>query len=161
MTEPTIHERPEVWLPRLRAVLEEQIGHYRELDALGEKQSGLIETGDAEGLIGVLAQRQMVIDRIAGLNGDLVPFQRGWDVLSTMISDEQRSEMRGKLDELAALVKRIGERDEADKQSLERKRDAVKRELNGLNQGKRAAQAYGVRGANAPTDVPLYQDRNG
>lgn len=142
---------------RLGRVLDQQTELYQRLDALAQQQSTHIENGEAEQLIGVLAQRQIVIDEIARLNEELRPVQESWSASSANLSESDREQIRRRTEALGELIHSIGKRDEADRARLERHRDAVRGELRNSNQAKSAAAAY--MGPQGPA-VPRYQDRD-
>ncbi|MEM1166922.1 MAG: flagellar export chaperone FlgN [Planctomycetota bacterium] len=142
---------------RLGRVLDQQTELYQRLDALAQQQSSHIDQGEAEQLIGVLAQRQIVIDEIARLNEELRPVQERWSATADEVSEDERQQIRRRTEALSELIHSIGRRDEADRARLERHRDAVRGEIRKSNQAKSAAAAYG--GPRGPVS-PRYQDRD-
>lgn len=157
MTE-SIHENPRVWVPRLRGALDRQYELYERLDALSREQSGLVRADDTRALLGVLAERQTVIDQITRVNEEIEPFRRSWDRLTPLLSDDERATLSERLDALAELIEQITRRDDADRAALEQRRTDVAKELGVVSRGRGALAAYGGRPG---TSGPKFQDREG
>src|SRR5262245_61751390 len=98
---------PAEWVPRVRAILDEQRRLCRELEGYSAEQGSLLRAGDTDGLLRVLGVRQGVVDRITALNAALEPFRREWDACMSRLSGAQRAELEGALKELGELVDRI------------------------------------------------------
>lgn len=154
-----LHDNPDLWLPRLGRILDEQLGLYRRLDELSQSQAGVIESGDSDALLTVLGQRQTIVERITALNADLEPFTSRWDTLSLRVPGTKKQSIRARLDELETLVGSITQRDEHDRAALEKQRAAVSSDLVGLGHQKSAHNAY--VGSPRQGHVPRYQDRQG
>ncbi|GAB4550771.1 MAG: hypothetical protein Tsb0013_12640 [Phycisphaerales bacterium] len=153
------YDNPDLWLPRLARILDDQIALYRSLSELSSRQSSIIETGETDALLSVLGQRQSLVERITDLNEELEPFTQRWDELSCRLSDDRKAGIRERLDALDVLVGEIARRDERDRLALERQRDAVSTELKGNAQNRGALNAYAA--ASRQPHVPRYQDRKG
>lgn len=154
------HDRPEIWGGRLARILGRQVELYRTLDELSQRQSSFIEEGETESLIGVLAQRQVVVDQLASLNDEMQPMQAMWRTRGNELPAGLRDSIRGQLDVLASLVGAIQSRDAEDGQRLEREKARIQRELEGTTTGRTAVSAYGRRSPTADPRGPRYQDRN-
>lgn len=141
---------------RIEALLGRQQALFDRLDALGQRQSELIEGDEADGLLELLSERQRLIDGIAEVSGLLEPFKSRWAAVMEELPGAQRERVRRRLDALAGLTARIAQRDEADRQNLERRRDAVAMELAQVSRGRGALAAYG---GGRPVSGAKFQDR--
>lgn len=150
------HERAAVWGPRLVRLLDRQVALYTDLSDLANTQSELIASGDATAVIGVLAKRQVIIDQIAEVNTEMTPMQTYWQERSDELADVDRESVRERTACLARLVGEIQARDDADRKSLEKQRDRVRRELDDTNRGQSAMAAY----AEPRPMQPRFQDRS-
>jgi vacuolar-type H+-ATPase subunit I/STV1 len=141
---------------RVERLLTQQSELVEELDSLGEKQRALIEAGDAEGLLTLLGERQDLTDRIRGLAQEMEPFRARWDELLASMPDDRRERIRSTVSALAGRIQASAERDERDREALQRRRDVVTDELANVSKARGAVAAYGrARGG------PRYQDREG
>ncbi|MBL0927994.1 MAG: flagellar export chaperone FlgN [Phycisphaerales bacterium] len=157
---PTPHENPDAWVPRLSRVLDRQADLYVQLSALCDEQSAAVASGATDELLGVLSRRQVVIEQIAGLNGELAPFQGVWVEQSSALPERHREAIRERMARLDGLMSSIRARDDADRRELERRRTVVGAELNSAARAGQAAAAYGAaRGAG--DTAARFQDRKG
>jgi len=141
---------------RIEALLSTQHDLFERLDALGQKQSGLIADDQAEALLELLAERQRLIDGIAEVSAMLEPMRSRWPSVMESLPEAERERVRRKLDAMAGLTARIAQRDEADRLSLELRRDAVASELAQVHKGRGALAAYG---GGRPAGGAKFQDR--
>ncbi|MCA9312183.1 MAG: flagellar protein FlgN [Phycisphaerales bacterium] len=155
---PSPHDRPEVWGPRLLRILEQQVGQFQELDGMSREQAALISAGRSDELLSLLGARQVVVDRITRLNGELEPFLASWKSLADDLPAHLRDDVRGRMQELDELVRTIAARDDADQRALEQRRVGVQDELAALSRNRNAVAAYASNGA---VNRPHYQDRSG
>lgn len=165
MTEPTRGEREGMieqklgsgWRARLDALLTRQTELYGELDALCDRQRGLIEAGDAERLMGVLSERARVVQALVESGQRFAPFGASWGLIEQALTERELRDATRRLDAVAALAASIAARDEADGASIRAKRDELADQLSGLGQTKRAVSAYGA----GEPEGPRFQDRKG
>lgn len=143
------------------SLLEEHRRLYERLDGLSERQHGLIEGGDADGLMSLLAERQDVIDLLDHAQRRLEPARRDWERLSPEMPEDDRDHVRLLLGTVTSLAARITARDEDDRRRMESRRDAIADEMMSLTRSRRAFAAYG--GASGGPDGPAarFQDREG
>ena len=153
------HDNPDLWLPRLSRILDNQIELYRKLVVLSERQTGAIESHDTDALLTLLGQRQALVEGVTRLNEDLEPFTNRWQELSSRLPESSKTEVRERLDTLDGLVAKIAKRDEQDRAALEQRRDEVSAELKSAGQQRGAINAYADQQRQA--HVPRYQDRQG
>jgi hypothetical protein len=134
---------------RLRELVGRLRGLYAELEGLGERQRGMVEAGDVDGLLGLLSSRARVIGQIERGSVEVGM------VLEALGGGAGVEGARAELAELASVARRVAERDRGDSAVLARRRDAVADELASAAHGRGAAAAYGggARG-------PRFQDRS-
>lgn len=142
----------------LVGLLDEHKRLYQALDQLGESQSSLIETDDTDALLGILADRQAVIERLDHGNRRLAPARQDWDRLSPDIGPDERDHIRLLLNEVTELATRVAARDDRDRKLLESRRDEITDEIMSLTRSRKAFAAYGPAGG--PVQA-RFQDREG
>lgn len=145
------------WAPRLGRILGEMRELQRQLEDLGDRQSVLVESGDLESLVGLLAERQAVVDRLNDAGERLAPFTRRWTELLGVVEPERASAFAHAAADIAASMSRLAERDEADRMRLEALRASIASEMNSVSRGRSALAAYGE----SMPGGPRYQDRQG
>jgi len=150
---------PAKWMPRLERLLDEQRELYESLERLSQRQAELIERDEMEALLGVLQERQGVIDRLSQANEQFEPFRSRWSELMASAPAARRDEFQRCIAELSELAGRIAQRDEDDRRALESRRQSVAGELRSVAKGRGAVAAYG-RGQSR-SDHARYQDRHG
>jgi len=172
LDESTFDQPFAAWLPPLTRLLDEQSALCDRLAALGAAQATHVEAERTEALIGVLGERQNVLDRIVELNAALAPFRaRRHDALRTLPA-HQRQSLQSRIDHIADTVDRVRLGDETDRIRLETRRKGVADELAGLSRLRGAAAAYAsVGSAAAPGSIhpthpsgsssPKFHDRHG
>jgi hypothetical protein len=154
------YDDPARWAPRLTRLLDRSCQVCRELDGLSHGQGGVVRSGDTDALMAILSKRQTLIDELSALNQEMEPFRRQWPNYMDRVPGTDRTKLQAMAAEMALLIKRIGERDDADRVALEAQREALAAEINGVRRGRGALAAYGerrgVRGSGA-----MYQDWKG
>lgn len=151
MTE-TPQESPAVGLI---ALVHEQLGLYERLEALSVRQHTLVESEDTDALLGVLTERQRLIEYISEVSSRMTPFRARWDDHVNQLADAEREELRKGLDTLSAMMSSIAARDEDDRRRMEDRRERVKSQISGVKRGGAAVKSYGQ----ASSRGPRYQDR--
>ena len=126
---------------RLISMLEQHRDLVLQLDRMAEGQMALIDAGEADALLGLLGDRQAIMDELAagqdgmaGLSEDL----RGRDDLG----DGHRARITRLVDEIGDRLSRIVTRDEQDRARLRTNRDRAAAELSGLHTARQAHSAY-------------------
>lgn len=127
--------------------LVEQLEEHRALcgmlDAISQRQGAIVEKGDASAILGLLAERERVIEELGRCNARIEPLRRVWDSVVGSAVQTQRDDVAGRIEALAGLIGAIADRDMADRAMLESRRDAVVSEMRALDAQKRAAGVYG------------------
>jgi hypothetical protein len=115
----------------------------RQLQDLARKQSKLVDGSNPEMLLRVLAGRQRIIDRLAGLDKELKPIRHEWQQVALALPPAQRAQAQQLVSEVQDILGEIITRDEKDTQVLYRQQQKVAGEIKTTNVGKRMNQAYG------------------
>lgn len=145
---PTPHEE-------LIALVREQEALYERLVALSEAQRGAIEAGRSDELLGVLGQRQQLVDAIVEVSTRLEPFRERFEELVSGLPEAYRSEVNERVERLGSLMRSIAERDEADRALLKKHRDELSGSVEGVRRSAGAVKAYGASGRGAS---PMFRD---
>jgi FlgN protein len=146
------------WLPMVMKLLDEQLTLCRGLDALSQRQSQAVARSDTDGLLRVLGERGVIIDRVGTINRLLEPFREAKASAMQHVAQPERDSISRSIAAIADLVERVQTRDDADKRMIEQQRSAAASELTELSRARGAVRAYG--GSAAHTS-PRYQDREG
>ena len=139
----------------LIALVQEQLGLYEQLEALSVRQHTLVESDDTDALLGVLNERQKLIEHISEVASRMTPFRARWDDHVNQLAESERSDLRKGLDTLAAMMSSIAARDEDDRKRMQDRRDHVKNQISGVKRGGAAVKSYGQPAARGPR----FQDR--
>lgn len=149
---------PERWLPRLLRLLDEQLACAEQLDSLSQQQGELVGVGDASGVLGVLMQRQPLVDRLVQLSQESRPLVERMGELLAALKVEDRQAVMSRVARADELIESVNTRDRMDHAALEHLRKQVGDELASLGKGRDAVAAYGQSGTGPG---PAFQDRQG
>ncbi len=147
------------WPASLDRVLERQQALLCELDTLSQRQAELIDADDVDRLLGLLGQRQGVVDELAGLNERLGAFRSAWESLMAALPAARRAAYEKRVAVLARTAADIESRDEAARVELKRRRDALADRLAGASRNRAAVAAYGTPVVR--TRPAQFEDRRG
>lgn len=151
------HTDPARLASRLSTLLEEHERLYVSLNELSERQSALIDEDDTDVLLGVLAERQRVVDRLLEAGQELKPLQGQWDGILSAVDFETRERLCTRVSLIQDLASRVNDRDDRDRARLAAKRKTLAEEIAGVNKSRGAINAYGAQSGSGPR----YQDRQG
>jgi len=115
---------------------------YQSLDELSGKQQAVIAEGQAEALLSVLSERQVIVDQLTRINQDLAPLRGRMTEIADAASESKRQSLRSLVGEVQGLLQSIITRDEQDKQTLETSKARVGQELARVNTAPAAIHAY-------------------
>lgn len=154
---------------QLIEMLTRQRDLYRSLDGLSDKQQQIIAEGQAEQLLGVLSERQVIVDHLTQINGELAPLRHRMSEIAEAAPAGRREALRSRVDEVQQLLASIIERDEEDRQSLEASKSQVGKQLGQVSTAPAAINAYRAnayaanRGSPAagPTSAARFTDSRG
>lgn len=131
---------------RISALLNEQRDLYRQLVRLADRQRGMITGNQPERLLGILAERQHLIDRLTAAGKQLKPYQVHWQQVRESLTEEQARGIDGLVGEVNALLAEILRKDEADTALLSARKSETGRALQMVKTGRRAGAAYAATG---------------
>lgn len=137
---------------------------YRALDGLSTKQQTLIADGHPEQILGVLSERQAIVDQLGELSRELAPLRPRITEIAEAAPDAKRTTLRSLVDEVQTLLQTIIERDDADHQRLETSKNKVGQQLAKIQTAPRAIDAYrqNAGGYTKPTSsTPRFADARG
>ena len=95
---------------RLAMLLERQRSLFTQLDALSARQNGLIVAEDTDRLLGVLAERQRLVDQIAATSTELEPLRGRWESLLVELTPVQRDRVRACVSAVSEMAGAIAAR---------------------------------------------------
>ncbi|MEM6332730.1 MAG: hypothetical protein AAF823_05260 [Planctomycetota bacterium] len=133
---------------------------YRRLHDLAAAQDQTLSEQGASAMLGVLSQRQVLIDALARLNADIEPYRARWQSFTASLSEDDREAVRERVGEIDGLLAGVLAHDEKAKQSLTDLQKGVGNELNRVAAGTRARSAYGQGPASSPSN-PRFADQQG
>jgi hypothetical protein len=146
-----------IWPESLIDLLGEQHGIVDQLSELARRQASLIMEGRTDHLLGLLADRQQLIDRFTASQGLLAELTEGLEQRLQSVNSIQRDQIKSLIGAIGERLGEIMKRDEQDEATLRAGRDTVKQELASLSSGKQARNAY-LAGPGAQT---MFADRRG
>ncbi|MBB6430730.1 flagellar protein FlgN [Algisphaera agarilytica] len=150
---------------QLIEMLTQQRDLYKSLEALSGKQQEIIAQGQAEQLLGVLSERQVIVDRLTQINQDLSPLRGRMSEIAEASTEAKRQLLRSLVDEVQAMLESIIQRDEQDRQSLEASKAQVGQELAKVKTAPAAINAYKANayggGAAGASPTARFTDSSG
>jgi len=142
----------------LKAFLEDlqaQLGLYREMIGVNERQLQLLENpgeSDPDDLLTLVGQKQALMGQLGELEAKLKPLKNGWSSVKGSLPENVRSFADGLLEELAATIRTLIEMEDAAHKRLEEVMGQTREGINTIRkkaQVNRAYAAYGARSGGA------------
>lgn len=133
----------------LLGLLDRQRRLYRQLQTLAMQQAELVTSGNPDGLLKVLGQRQGLLEEIKKSNDALAPFRQRWDDVCRLLDEQQRTEASTTIAEINERLQLIMQRDLADSELLQVRCRKVGQEIESARLGRGALRAYTETGAAA------------
>lgn len=124
------------------ALLTEQCELYEQLAALSASQHALITGDKPERLLGVLGDRQRLLDRVEALAARMRPYQTCWAEMRLTVPSAEAKEVDRLLSRANKLLAGILELDKADAQLLAARKSATAQEMSVVKAGRTAGAAY-------------------
>lgn len=149
------HPAP-AWFADAVALVERQETLLARLDALSQRQSDLIASGEADVLLSVLTERQPVVEELVAATESIAAARAAWDGLPA--SDPWRAGISERMRRAADLAASIAARDREDETAMRRASELIAAELGTMGRQRSAAAAYATP---APMNRPRLQDREG
>ena len=138
----------------LSPMLDEAQSLLARLDALSKRQGEFIDDGAPERLLGLLEERQVVIDRLSEIIAAADPLRARLE-RAPGASTAQKQSVRDRLNAISEGVGWISLRDKKDGERLQQRRDDIAGQLAGLGASRTAHAAYG----SARPAGPRFQDK--
>ncbi|MHC5023169.1 MAG: flagellar export chaperone FlgN [Planctomycetota bacterium] len=130
------------WDDQLIALLERQQQLVVRLGQLADQQGSLIEARRTDALLGLLAERQRIIDQFTASQEELSGLTVDLNARLEQTARSRADRIRALLDEIGHCLASVMQRDEQDQQTLHTGRAAVRQELSSLDAGTQARNAY-------------------
>lgn len=127
---------------RLIELLRHQQVLYRRLRQLADLQKALVTEDDTAALIGLLADRQRLVDGLVGLSQKLAPFRARWSEIYGGLQEARRREVAELLEEANQSLGSILTSDSRDSATLTARRQGMAMELEQFSTGGRVNAAY-------------------
>lgn len=130
----------------LIALLSEQCSLYAQLGDLALGQRTLITGDRPELLLGVLGERQRLIDRLEALGGRLRPYLSEWRAVRAGLSAADARRVDQLVAEVNARLKSIIDKDAADAELLAARKSETARRVQSSRTVRQAGAAYAASG---------------
>jgi len=132
---------------RFVELLREEESIYGEVLELARKQSALVEGGQAEELLTVLAAKGELIGRLTGLGSELGPMKESWKASRDSLAGDERAGVEGLLASITELLEKIIAEENAAEELIGRQRTDTVERIKDLQKGRQMNKAYGDRTA--------------
>ncbi len=123
-------------------MLEQQQALVVQLGTLAERQGPLIEAGDSDGLLTLLARRQEVMDRFVSSQDELTRLSDDCRNAGSAVDQATRQRIKSLVDEISERLSVVMQRDDRDRERLETVRRETGDALSGLSTARAAHDAY-------------------
>jgi len=138
--------------------LKEEAAVCAELTSLRDEQRRLIDAGEAERLLEVLARKQRAIARIGRLEETLKPVKAGWDERRLAFPAGQRIAIGDAFREVRGLLETLIRKETEDAEALAARRTQAAEELGTFDRKRRLETVY--RGADGPAESRFIDRKN-
>ncbi|MCZ6835893.1 MAG: flagellar export chaperone FlgN [Planctomycetota bacterium] len=145
------------WPDELIDLLERQESVLSKLHELAKYQGSLIEKGRTEPLLGLLTQRQTLIDEYTAMHGETTSKTEDLERRLQGIESSKKERIQTLIDEIRHCLSEIMKHDQEDQESLGKARDKIRDELALQGAATQARNAYTKGGAPASR----FADRQG
>ncbi len=140
---------PRDWLCALIDLLERQRSMVDRLAELARRQSSLVERGETEALLSLLAERQRIIDDFVATQDDLAPLSQGLQERLSAVAAQDRRRVGALIDRINDALADVMRCDDQDQRTMRAERDRIREDLAGVGTSKQARRAYlGARAVN-------------
>lgn len=144
MSETTL-EQPGTWPESLIDLLMRQEQIVNKLLDLAKYQGKLIESKSTDPLLGLLSQRQKLIDEFTRMQGELNRLTEGREDQLRGLDTQTRKRIQSLIDDIGNSLNRVMVNDDEDRKALEDAKGQVKADLASTGAAQKARSAY--RGA--------------
>ncbi len=136
------HEQTQTWPGSLIELLLRQEKVVGKLLGLAKYQGQLIESKSTDPLLGLLSQRQKLIDEFTLMQGDLTRLTVGREEQLRDLDSQTRERIQSLIDEIGITLNRVMSKDDEDRKTLEGIRGQVQEELAATGVAQKARSAY-------------------
>ncbi len=140
-------------------LLNRQLGLYVKLREMGDDQEKLISQDDPTALLGLLGERQRVVEELAKLDTDMAPLRRDWQTIAPTLPPEARDRATRAFQQARQLLEAIIAADQRDSTLLSTRKDSVGDTLRTIDAGRQACTAYGSAAAPEARYMDQMDDR--
>jgi hypothetical protein len=137
--------------------LEAQVQCYRRLAKLAEVQHRHVCQGKSDALMGVLRQRQGVLDEISALERTLAPARKGWARFVGDLPGAFRDRADAALKETRKLLEQITTADQNDTLVLQQRKLNISREIKKNAVARRVGRNYAAAYGRPESRMDLHQ----
>ena len=145
------------WPDELITLLQTQDRVVGKLHELARYQGSLIEKGRTEPLLGLLAQRQTLIDEFTAQQADLTLKTQDLERRLQTVQADKKDRIQELIDSIGRHLHEVMNHDQEDQQSLAQARDRIREELASQGAATQARNAY----TNTGSPASRYADRQG
>lgn len=153
---PNTPEEASAWLTK---GLRTQLACYESVLALAQEQKALIVSGQAEGLMELLARKQRMIAEIERLQNAIRPCKERWDAEGDAWPPALRAPVESVVQALRHILGEIVALEDAGREELGDSSQKAGQKITQMQKGKAMHRAYGNT-AKPPASPPHFKDRN-
>jgi hypothetical protein len=124
------------------AALKEETALCEGLASLREEQRHLIDSGEAEKLLEVLARKERAIARIGELESRLKPVKTSWDQRRRDLPPAERVAIGEAFRQIRGLLEDLVGKETSDAEALAARKAGASRELESLGRRRQVQSAY-------------------
>jgi DNA-directed RNA polymerase subunit F len=146
------------WSDEVLAALRERLANVERLHQLSSRQGEMIAAKRTDALLGVLSQRQALIDRILSTQDRFHAMAIEVTARISELAPDRRAEIRSILDTTESRLVEILERDKSDEDVIRARRSEIKDEVSANTTARRAHTAYVSA---RPASTNRFADRQG
>jgi FlgN protein len=129
-------------LDDLLEVLAHRRKHCRDLLELSRRQNRVIDSGDYPQLMSILAQKQRILGRLDEIKRRYPDLGRQWSALRISGPAAIRSDCETIINETEAILAELLQTENEGAEQLSRRREATRRQLEGISEGVRVNESY-------------------
>ncbi len=134
------------WPSELIELLRQQRTLVNELVARATQQESMIKDGRTDALVGLLSQRQEIIDSFSTTQEDFTSLLTNLDDRLDGATSDERVQIKSLVEEIGDSLGVVMRRDEEDRERLETSCHRVKQEMKDLAGSRKAHEAYSNAG---------------
>jgi chromosome segregation ATPase len=138
---------------QILAALQQEASACRQLASLRDQQRRLIDAGEAEKLLEVLAQKQRAISRISELEEQLKPLKASWNDCCDQLPALERARIGEAFGKVRDLLAELIARETEDAEALANRKETAEQELATFDRKRQLATAYGAAGPRSDSQL--------